>query len=374
MGARVLVVDDDPWILRMVTATLEKRNYVVDTAKGGQQALERAHAHPPDLIISDVMMPVMDGWTFVEHLKSDPRLSTVPVIFLTALAKDEDRLRSLGMGPDDYLAKPFRFDDLEKRVSAALAKSSGIGQAPKPVRAPRAGPRTPDAITTGPEPDEPTTAFPPAPAYGAYPPVAYGPAGYPPPPQGYYPPQYPGQYGPMGYPYPPHPGYPHYPPQYPPQGAGSMTETQPIPNVPPPAAPSPASAASEADKDALDEGRPSKPRRTTALGGRLEQLGLSSLLVMMEMERKDGVLTLEENDDAGIGRIFLRRGQVVCAKIDEQTSLGGRECVYEMLQWRKGRFSFNAMEVDMEDTVNSSTTHLLMEGARLIDEANRDSI
>jgi hypothetical protein len=153
-----------------------------------------------------------------------------------------------------------------------------------------------------------------------------------------------------------------------------MTETQPIPNVPPPAAPSPASAASEADKDALDEGRPSKPRRTTALGGRLEQLGLSSLLVMMEMERKDGVLTLEENDDAGIGRIFLRRGQVVCAKIDEQTSLGGRECVYEMLQWRKGRFSFNAMEVDMEDTVNSSTTHLLMEGARLIDEANRDSI
>lgn len=112
MGARVLVVDDDPWILRMVSATLEKKSYVVDTAREGRQALERARAVRPDVIISDVMMPVMDGWTFVQQLRTIPALATVPVIFLTALGKDEARLRELGLSPDDYLAKPFRFSDL----------------------------------------------------------------------------------------------------------------------------------------------------------------------------------------------------------------------------------------------------------------------
>jgi hypothetical protein len=114
------------------------------------------------------------------------------------------------------------------------------------------------------------------------------------------------------------------------------------------------------------------PRRSTALNGRLEQLGLSSLLVMMEMERKDGVLTLKDAKSEAAGRIFLRRGQVVCAKLDAEPNTEGRACVYAMLTWRSGTFSFNAMEVDMEDTVQSSTTHLLMEGARLIDESNRD--
>jgi len=117
-------------------------------------------------------------------------------------------------------------------------------------------------------------------------------------------------------------------------------------------------------------------RRGAALNGRLEQLQLSSLLVMMEMERKAGVLTLRAltgPSGAGTtGRIFLKRGQVVSAKLDDQPVLGGRECVYEMLTWQTGTFSFSAMEVDMEDTIKSSTTHLLMEGARLIDEANRD--
>lgn len=113
-------------------------------------------------------------------------------------------------------------------------------------------------------------------------------------------------------------------------------------------------------------------RRTTALNGRLEQLGLSSLLVMMEMERKDGVLSLRDSDSAMVGRIFLRGGHVISAKLDELPDCGGKECVYKMLAWQAGTFSFSATRVDMEDTVNSSTTHLLMEGARLIDEAKRD--
>ena len=112
--------------------------------------------------------------------------------------------------------------------------------------------------------------------------------------------------------------------------------------------------------------------RRTGLSGRLEQLGLSSLLVMMEMERKDGVLQLQRGEDKAVGRIFLRKGQVVQASIDKDTEgRDGRESVYHMLTWSKGRFHFTAMEVEMEDLVQTSTTSLLMEGARLIDEANR---
>ena len=105
--------------------------------------------------------------------------------------------------------------------------------------------------------------------------------------------------------------------------------------------------------------------------GRLEQLGLSSLIVMMEMERKDGVLALSNAEDKRVGRIFIRKGQIVHSRIDKNKELDGKQCIYEMMQWEKGRFAFSAMEVDMEDTVGASPTALLMEGARLIDEANR---
>lgn len=93
---------------------------------------------------------------------------------------------------------------------------------------------------------------------------------------------------------------------------------------------------------------------------------------MMEMERKDGVLSLRDSDTAMVGRIFLRKGQVISAKLDQLPDKSGKECVYAMLAWQVGTFSFSATKVDMEDTINASTTHLLMEGARLIDEAKRD--
>lgn len=115
----------------------------------------------------------------------------------------------------------------------------------------------------------------------------------------------------------------------------------------------------------------SKPKRKTALNGRLEQLGLSSLIVMMEMERKGGVLALNNAEDKRVGRIFIRKGQIVHAKIDKNPDMDGKTCIYEMMKWERGRFAFSAMEVDMEDTIQASPTALLMEGARLIDEANR---
>jgi CheY-like chemotaxis protein len=357
-SARVLVVDDDPWILRMVTATLEKRQYAVDTARDGRQALEKVQQSPPDVIVTDVMMPVMDGWTFVQQVRAYPHLAGIPVLFLTALGKDDERLRSLGIREGDCLSKPFRFEDLEARVTGALARAREA--TPQPAGhlgyAPPGYPQ--QGYPQGYPPSYPQQGYPPGYPQPGYP-QGYPPTGYP--PQLGYPPGYPPQaYPPQAY---PQPGYP--PAGYPPQMYPGMPPASPgMPGMPPAAAP-PTPAAPAADDDGDTR------RRNTALNGRIEQLGLSSLLVMMEMERKDGVLKLNDADSSETGRIFLRTGQVIHARIDQRKDLPGKDSVYRMLRWNKGTFSFSAMEVDMEDTVHSSTTHLLMEGARLMDEENR---
>jgi CheY-like chemotaxis protein len=397
---RVLVVDDDPWILRMVSSSLQKRNFIVETARDGKQALERAIAAPPSLIITDVMMPVMDGWTFVQHLRSDASLSRIPVLFLTALGKDEGRLAQLGINEEDYIPKPFRFDDLERRVASALAKAEkgeGVAGTPSAPSSPQPAQPAQPAQPGGypPQPGPGQGGYPGAPGYpqgypqqpgqGGYPgypgyPQQPGQGGYPGYPQGY--PQQPGGYPPQpgqGYPpqpggYPPQPGYPQgYPQQpggYPPQPGGYPQQPgQGYPQQPPGNPQAPPAQQQPPTPDPAASGTFSS-KRSSGLSGRLEQLGLSSLLVMMEMERKDGVLRLQDDDGAD-GRIFIRQGQCIQAKLDEQPDLDDKKCVYEMLRWQKGKFSFSAMDVDMENEIQSSTTGLLMEGARLIDEDNR---
>src|SRR5687767_8554144 len=120
---RILVVDDDAWILRMVTTVLEKRGYEILVAHDGEEGLHRAVADRPDLVITDVMMPKMDGWTLVKTLRSKAEFALVPVIFLTALGADEDRIRGFRLGADDYLPKPFRFEELDLRVAKTLRRS-----------------------------------------------------------------------------------------------------------------------------------------------------------------------------------------------------------------------------------------------------------
>ena len=180
---RVLIVDDDPWILRMVSTLLEKRGYAISTASDGEEGLMRADQLRPDLIITDVMMPKLDGWSLVRALRSRAELALVPVIFLTALGGEEDRIKGFRLGADDYLPKPFRFEELDLRVANALKKSKATqAKAEEVKRAP--------------------------------------------------------------------------------------VEPPPIPGAP--------------------------PKKPAGIHGTLEQLGLSSLLVMIEMERKSGILRLEK--------------------------------------------------------------------------------
>jgi len=245
MAPRVLIADDDAWILRMVSTVLEKRGYTVETATDGEDAYTRATKHPPDLLITDVMMPRMDGWSLVRALRARPEMGLLPVIFLTALSSDDDRIRGFRLGADDYVPKPFRFEELDLRVARILRRTQGMVQ--------------------------------------------------------------------------------------------------------------------EA-KDQL--GMP-------GLKGDLEQIGLSALLTLIELERKTGMLTLRGpgNETA---QVLVRDGRVVHARLEDVAEPVDVECVYHLLGWGGGTFEFLACDVEGPDRVATPTMHILMEGARLIDEANRE--
>lgn len=248
MAPHVLVADDDAWILRMVATVLEKRGYSVETAVDGEDALARALARTPDLLITDVMMPKMDGWSLVRQLRSHAELAMLPVIFLTALSSEDDRIRGFRLGADDYVTKPFRFEELDLRVAKTLRRTAQTVQ------------ETRDQL------------------------------------------------------------------------AGS------------------------------------------GLRGDLTQVGLSSLLVLIEMERKTGLLQVRAPNNGPSAQILVREGKVVHARLDDTEEPVDAECVYYLLTWGAGEFEFVACVVEGVDRVNASTTHLLMEGARLMDEAREPSL
>jgi CheY-like chemotaxis protein len=242
MAPHVLVADDDAWILRMVATVLEKRGYSVETAVDGEDALARALARPPDLLITDVMMPKVDGWSLVRQLRAHAELAMLPVIFLTALSSEDDRIRGFRLGADDYVTKPFRFEELDLRVAKTLRRT-----------------------------------------------------------------------------------------------AQAMQDT----------------------RDQIN---------TSGLRGDLAQVGLSSLLVLIEMERKTGLLQLRSADGLG-AQILVRQGKVVHARFDDREEPVDADCVYLLLTWNAGEFEFVTCVVEGDDRVDVSTTHLLMEGARLMDES-----
>jgi len=114
MGARILLVDDDPDILESTQYLVEAEGYEVETARNGREALEKLTARKPDVILLDLMMPVMDGWQFVEELRKSPSAS-VPVIVLSAshgLAQKAKQLNAAG-----WVAKPFDIDNLLRQIA-----------------------------------------------------------------------------------------------------------------------------------------------------------------------------------------------------------------------------------------------------------------
>jgi DNA-binding response OmpR family regulator len=121
----VLVVDDDPVIMRLLEVNFEMEGYTVVTATDGRQALDRIAAAPPDLVVCDIMMPVVNGLEVVETLRQsgDEKLERLPVILLSAKAQASEVQKGLDVGADDYITKPFDPLELIERVQALLHTS-----------------------------------------------------------------------------------------------------------------------------------------------------------------------------------------------------------------------------------------------------------
>ncbi len=117
---KLLLVDDDPNLILLVKDYLEFRGYEVITAGNGQEALVAMDDFRPDLIICDVMMPEMDGYSFVEKVREDSETSWIPVMFLSAKGQSADRVRGLTTGADVYMVKPFEPEELVAQVESSL--------------------------------------------------------------------------------------------------------------------------------------------------------------------------------------------------------------------------------------------------------------
>jgi DNA-binding response OmpR family regulator len=246
MTYRVLVVDDDPWMRQVTASLLSDLPLEIDFATDGTIAMAKALASRPDLIISNVHMRGMDGWSLVRKLRAHAELAFVPFIFLTTLSSPADVLRGFRLGADDFLSKPFDGSQLAKRVNAVLANRGKV---------------------------------------------------------------------------------------------------------------------EEVTRRALAEG--------PGFHGSLVEIGLSPLLVLLDMERKTGLLSLSRSEPSERCQVFLRDGRVVAATSDAEGNLVDMAAVYHTLDWPEGSFQFSSVAVEMPDQIQMSTTHLLMESARRIDDALR---
>ena len=120
--ATILVIDDDELVSRTLQRALKLYGYHVMVSNSGTEGLQLARRHRPDLFILDIMMPGADGYQVCRQIRGDPLLQELPVLFLTAKAKDEDKIEGFRAGADDYLSKPFNMEELQLRVRAILRR------------------------------------------------------------------------------------------------------------------------------------------------------------------------------------------------------------------------------------------------------------
>jgi DNA-binding response OmpR family regulator len=128
LSKRILIVDDEPRYVRLLEANLHTEGYEVATAHDGVQALEVFSSQPIDLVLLDVMMPRLDGFATTQRLRE---YSNVPIVILTAKGEEQDRVRGLDLGADDYLVKPFSATELLARVRAVLRRAQPPAEAPQ---------------------------------------------------------------------------------------------------------------------------------------------------------------------------------------------------------------------------------------------------
>jgi two-component system alkaline phosphatase synthesis response regulator PhoP len=129
MSARILIVDDDPAIRRLLSHSLELEGYLVATASDGEEALDQLPVADPDVVVLDIMMPRMNGLDVLERIRRDPNTADLPVILLTAKAAKEDVWEGWQRGVDYYMTKPFDVEELLRFIEYVL--SGGDREAPE---------------------------------------------------------------------------------------------------------------------------------------------------------------------------------------------------------------------------------------------------
>lgn len=241
---KILIVEDDPQIQQAVQAALERDGHEPVPAANGVVGLARACMSPPDLIVSDIVMPVMDGWSFLSRVREHRRLAAIPFIIMSSRNVAADLQRGFRLGADDYVPKPFEPSELSRRIDNLLYHGGRAAAARVPL-------------------EEPSAC-----------------------------------------------------------GVG--------------------------------------------LSGTLEEIGLTTLLTFLAGERRTGVVLVR--DGRTRGRLFMRGGQVVSARIDHGPDLRDKEAILWLLRWVRGHFEFRSMPIEMADEVLAPTAFLVLEAARRRDE------
>lgn len=122
MSYKILVVDDEPPIVRLMEFILARHGHQMLTAVNGEQALEMVREHKPDLVLLDIMMPRVDGYEVARILRADPQFAQMPIIMLSAKAQEEDIQRGMEVGVDEYITKPFSPDHLVQVVDTQMSR------------------------------------------------------------------------------------------------------------------------------------------------------------------------------------------------------------------------------------------------------------
>jgi len=124
---KVLVVEDEPLISEMIAKSLKLEGYSVDSAKTGEEGLQKVREVSPDLVLLDVLLPKIDGWEVLTRMRDDSRTRAIPIIMLTALSDEKSKVQGLRGGADDYVTKPFSSLELMARVEAVLKRADRVG-------------------------------------------------------------------------------------------------------------------------------------------------------------------------------------------------------------------------------------------------------
>ncbi len=122
MAYKILVVDDEPTIVRLMEFILARQGHEMMVAVNGEEALEKIRAHAPDLVLLDIMMPRIDGYEVARAVRADPATASLPIIMLSAKAQEEDIRRGVGIGVDEYITKPFSPEHLVHVVAGYLSR------------------------------------------------------------------------------------------------------------------------------------------------------------------------------------------------------------------------------------------------------------